>query len=134
MESSTNATRAKNQEEPRDQQCACVEQIRGGGAARCSRSVAHGRKFCSPCRSKCPAARVDTDTPTPRQDDPMVGFSMWLNRESWGHVTDGLILLIAEAKQRQAANPMSTSGARAREIEGILRRLNARSDEVVDHV
>jgi hypothetical protein len=53
----------------------------------------------------------------------LVGFAVWLDREDWGHVMDGLILSSAEALQRKAANLESTSDVRAQAIADLIRRL-----------
>lgn len=62
--------------------------------------------------------------PTDRINDPRVGYLVWLCREDWGHVIDGLILGKADAERRQAANSESTSGARAGDIGKLISRLN----------
>lgn len=43
------------------------------------------------------------------QEDTVCGFSLWLNRESWGHIVDGLMLERERSEQRKSANPESNS-------------------------
>lgn len=51
------------------------------------------------------------------------GGRVWLSREQWGDVIDGLVMLRAGADARKAANPESTSDVRSAEIAAILAAL-----------
>lgn len=50
----------------------------------------------------------------------MRGYSMWFDRESWGHIIDGLVAALDDARKRKAMNPDSTSDARAAEISNLI--------------
>jgi hypothetical protein len=55
--------------------------------------------------------------------DNLRGFSVWLCREDWGHVIDGLILERERSLQRKASNPESNSNYiadRCADIIGVL--------------
>jgi hypothetical protein len=55
--------------------------------------------------------------------DNLRGFSVWLCREDWGHVIDGLILERERSLQRKASNPESNSNHiadRCADIIGVL--------------
>lgn len=43
------------------------------------------------------------------QEDKVCGFSLLLDRESWGHILDGLMLERERSEQRKSANPESNS-------------------------
>jgi len=52
------------------------------------------------------------------------GFSVWLCREDWGHVIDGLILERERSLQRKSANPESNSNYIAGRCAEIIKALN----------
>ena len=62
--------------------------------------------------------------------DPMAGYSIWLDREDWGHVLDGLILARDAAEKRAARNSESTSDDRARALGVLIRRIGERAQKL----
>lgn len=53
------------------------------------------------------------------------GFSLWLDRESWGHIIDGLILERERSEQRKSNNPESNSNITANKCAELITQINA---------
>jgi hypothetical protein len=53
------------------------------------------------------------------------GASIWLSREEWGNVIDGLVTEVERATRRKAVNSESTSDDRVKDIEALIARLYA---------
>jgi hypothetical protein len=56
--------------------------------------------------------------------DTTRGFPLWLDRETWGVITDALIEHRASAQNRKGANSASTSDVRADLCADTIRRIN----------
>jgi hypothetical protein len=65
-----------------------------------------------------------------REDDPMVGFALRLDREQWGVVIDALIEHRASATRRKAGNSASTSDVRADMCADLIGQINAAAARV----
>lgn len=59
--------------------------------------------------------------------DGLRGFSVWFDRESWGHVVDGLILERERSMERKAANPDSNSNVIADHCAEMIQAINEAS-------
>ena len=55
--------------------------------------------------------------------DGTKGFSLWLSREEWGAVMDGLILEQSRSAQRKSVNLESTSEVRAAMCDALIIRI-----------
>lgn len=51
------------------------------------------------------------------------GFSLWFDREAWGHIVDGLILERERSTERKAANTESNSNNTADRCAEIIGRI-----------
>lgn len=52
------------------------------------------------------------------------GFTLWLDREAWGHIIDGLILERERSEQRKSDNPDSNSNFTARRCIELITKIN----------
>jgi hypothetical protein len=59
--------------------------------------------------------------------DPMIGFDMWLDRESWGVIIDALIEHRGSATKRKAGNSESTSDMRADLCAELIGQIGTRA-------
>jgi hypothetical protein len=66
--------------------------------------------------------------PAPQEPQPppdhMRGFSLWLCREDWGFVTDGLMLEREKSLRRKSDNSESTSDERADACAAVIIKIN----------
>lgn len=71
--------------------------------------------------------RGERTTTEPAKQEPVDmarGFSLWLDRESWGHIIDGLILERERSEQRKSANPESNSNYIADRCAELITQIN----------
>lgn len=64
-------------------------------------------------------------------EDGRKGFSLYLDREEWGHVIDGLILERQRSEQRKEANPDSNSNYIADRCAELIGKINTISAEAM---
>jgi hypothetical protein len=62
------------------------------------------------------------------------GFSLWLDREAWGHVIDGLMLERERSAQRKAANPDSNSNYIANRCAELIAQIGEAATDIVQPV
>lgn len=60
------------------------------------------------------------------------GFSLWFDRESWGHIFDGLMLERERSIKRKAANPESNSELIADRCSELMSAIMCQCDLPVD--
>jgi len=71
-----------------------------------------------------PVEALDVIRAARAQEDTVCGFSLWLNRESWGHVVDGLMLERERSEQRKTANPESNSNIISDRCAELITQIN----------
>jgi hypothetical protein len=62
---------------------------------------------------------------TPEPVDTTRGFSLWFDREAWGHIFDGLMLERERSLQRKSANPESNSNLIAERCAELMNEISA---------
>lgn len=92
----------------------------------------HWEDGCPPIGTKLYAAPVEPVTQEPV--DTLRGFSLWLDREAWGHVIDGLMLERERSEQRKAANPESNSNHIANRCAELIAQIGQVAATLVEPV